>query len=52
MQPQPHRRGHKLRRFLRHNRGIFFLGFTLLLILGLVGLLFWVMSSMRFVNRG
>ncbi len=51
MQPQPHRSGHKWRRFLRHNRGVFFLVFVLIFILGFVVLLFWMMTSLRFANR-
>jgi hypothetical protein len=49
MQPQP-TRGRRWRRFIRHNRGLFFLGFLVVVIVTLVGVLFWVMSSSRFVK--
>jgi phosphotransferase system glucose/maltose/N-acetylglucosamine-specific IIC component len=50
MQSQSQRRRHR-RRFFRENRGAFFVGFLLLFILGLVGLLFWMMTSSRFILR-
>lgn len=48
MQSQPHR-GRKWRRFVRHNRNRFFVGFFLLIILALVAVMFWVMTSPRFL---
>lgn len=50
MHPQPHRRGRKWRRFLRHSRGFLFMAFLALLIIGTVGLLIWFISSPRFVK--
>jgi phosphotransferase system glucose/maltose/N-acetylglucosamine-specific IIC component len=50
--PQHHRNGHRCRRFVRHNRNLVFVGFFLLIILGLVVLLFWMMSSSRFLKTG
>ena len=52
MQPQPQRSGRKWRRFLRHNRGAFFFAVLVVVIVALVGLLFWVMSSSRFIKTG
>jgi hypothetical protein len=50
MQPHPHRSGRKWRRFVRHSRGFFFAGFLGLVIAGVVFLLFWFLSSPRFVK--
>ena len=49
MQSQPHR-GRKWRRFLRHQRNVFFTSFLVVLILAAVAALFWVLTSSRFVN--
>jgi phosphotransferase system glucose/maltose/N-acetylglucosamine-specific IIC component len=48
MQPQPQRKRHR-RRFFRENRGILFIGFIVIVVVALVGLLFWVMTSSRFI---
>jgi len=50
MQPQPHRKGHKWRRFARDNRAVIFAFFFLVLILALIAVLFWMMGSIRFVK--
>ena len=50
VQPQPHRKGHKWRRFVRDNQTLFFVFFFLVLILALIAVLFWVMGSIRFIN--
>ncbi len=50
MQSQPQRRRHR-RRFFRENRGVIFISFVVIVVVGLVGLLFWVMTSSRFLVR-
>ena len=50
MQSQPHRGGSRWRRFRRHSGKYFFLGFLMLLVVAVVALLFWVMTSSRFVK--
>ena len=50
MQSQPQRKRHR-RRFFRENRGVLFIGFVVIVVIGLVGLLFWVMCSSRFIMR-
>ena len=50
VQPQSHKKGRKWRRFVRANGPLFFVFFVMIVILALVGALFWVMSSSRFVN--
>jgi flagellar biosynthesis/type III secretory pathway M-ring protein FliF/YscJ len=49
MQPSTSR-GRKWRRFVRHNRNFLFGGFVLVIILALVALLFWVMTSPKFLK--
>jgi len=50
VQPQSHRKGRRWRRFVRENGTLFFVFFVIIIILVLVGALFYVMSSSRFVN--
>jgi hypothetical protein len=49
MQSQPRRR-RSWRRFIRHNRNYFFAGFLGLIMIALVVLLFWAMTSSQFVK--
>jgi phosphotransferase system glucose/maltose/N-acetylglucosamine-specific IIC component len=49
MQSQP-QRGRKWRRFVRNNRNLLFTGFLLVIILAFVTVIFWVMTSPRFVK--
>ena len=49
-EPQPHRGGRRWRRFARQNRQIFFLGFLMVFVVAAVALLFWLMTSPRFVK--
>lgn len=50
MHPQPHHRGRKWRRLARHNCGLFFFAFFAVVIVGIVGLLIWFISSPQFVK--
>jgi phosphotransferase system glucose/maltose/N-acetylglucosamine-specific IIC component len=50
VQPQPHRRGRKWRRFVRENQSLFFMVFFLVLILALIVVVFWWMGSIQFIN--
>ena len=50
--PHKHRPGHKLRKFMRERQSLFFAMFFLVLILGVVVLIFWLLTSQRFVRMG
>jgi phosphotransferase system glucose/maltose/N-acetylglucosamine-specific IIC component len=52
VQAHRHGMGHRWRKFVRQNRAVFFVFFLLGLILAVVALLFWMMTSIRFVNTG
>jgi phosphotransferase system glucose/maltose/N-acetylglucosamine-specific IIC component len=49
MHSQPHR-GRKWRRFVHDNRNYFFAGFFLVLILAVIAVMFWVMTSPEFIK--
>jgi phosphotransferase system glucose/maltose/N-acetylglucosamine-specific IIC component len=42
-------RRHRWRRFVRHNRNLFFAGVLLVIVLAAVVAIFWVLTSGRFI---
>jgi len=52
MQPQPHRKHRRWRRFLRSNQGLFFACFATIIVLGLVALLFIFLTHPYFAKSG
>ena len=50
MPPRPQQRRRRWRRFLREYRGVFFIVALMVVVLVGVGLLFWLLSSSRFVK--
>lgn len=50
--PSKHHRRHKWRRFVRTNPGLVFAMVFLIIILGVVVLIFWMLTSSRFIKIG